>query len=81
MSAVLGQKFNKRQDLFKGWWKGLSQRIVAHCPMCERSHVVSIYWVGRGKPRLYCNDCKLMMARRDSDSGVDVYRDCYKQTV
>ena len=65
MSAVLGQKFERHKDLFKGWWEGLAEPITARCPMCEQDHVVSIWWVGRGQPRLYCDDCKLMMKRRD----------------
>ena len=76
--ARLGQKFECRQDLYKGWWKGLAKTITARCPMCEREHVVEIWWVGRGQPRLYCPGCSLSIARRDVDGGCEVYRDCYK---
>ena len=78
MTAQLRQKFERRHDLFKGWWKGLASPIVARCPMCEQEHTISIWWVGRGQPRLYCSGCSLSIARRDVDSGVEVYRDCYK---
>ena len=78
--AVLGQKFVLHQDIYKGWWKGLASPIVARCPMCECEHTVTIWWVGRGQPRLYCSVCKLMMARRDADrNGIEVHQDCYKR--
>lgn len=76
--ASLGQKFDICQNLYKGWWKGLAKPILAYCPMCEREHTVTIWWMGRGQPRLYCNDCILMMRRRDSDGGLEACRDSYK---
>lgn len=32
--------------------------VLAKCPTCERSHVVSIRWTGRGTPRIRCRSCR-----------------------
>ncbi len=31
------------------------KEIQAKCPMCDRLHLVNIYWTGNGVPRIYCN--------------------------
>ena len=74
----LGQKFECRHNVFKSWWEGFARPITARCPMCEQEHVVSIWWVGRGQPRLYCSGCRLSIAKRDFDGDAQAYRDCYK---
>jgi len=28
------------------------------CPKCGGEHKVRIYWAGRGRPKIFCIDCK-----------------------
>lgn len=28
------------------------------CPKCGKQHMMSIHWIGRGKPRKFCNSCR-----------------------
>lgn len=27
------------------------------CPLCRRTHLLKIWWTGKGIPRKYCYDC------------------------
>ena len=31
------------------------------CPKCKTEHEVYLYWIGNGKPRIYCPFCKLQI--------------------
>jgi len=33
-------------------------RVECICPRCRKTHTVRIVWRGRGKPRIYCKECK-----------------------
>ena len=33
-------------------------KVKCICPMCGKKHTMNIYWIGRGAPRKYCQNCK-----------------------
>ena len=33
-------------------------KVECICPMCGQKHIMNIYWIGRGSPRKYCQNCK-----------------------
>lgn len=28
------------------------------CPKCGKTHYLKFHWIGRGKPRKFCNHCR-----------------------
>jgi rubredoxin len=32
--------------------------VTCKCPMCGKTHRVTMFWTGRGVPRKYCPQCK-----------------------
>jgi hypothetical protein len=33
-------------------------KVECICPKCGQHHVMNLHWIGRGKPRKFCNQCK-----------------------
>ena len=33
-------------------------KMMAKCPICEKYHKVTIFWTGRGVPRINCDWCR-----------------------
>jgi phage FluMu protein Com len=42
---------------------------VAKCPKCDVLHETYIKWTGRGMPRIYCTNCRPMVAAINDASG------------
>lgn len=32
--------------------------VTAKCPLCERTHTVTMAYIGIVRPRIYCDDCR-----------------------
>jgi hypothetical protein len=47
----------KRYDTKKSIWLGVGEKLIALCPLCQKEYPTFIYFLGRGKPRLYCSSC------------------------
>ena len=33
-------------------------KVTCICPKCGEHHAMNLVWIGRGKPRKYCQQCK-----------------------
>ena len=56
-SHGVGSGYESRFDVWKEWWNDLSEETTCFCPLCEKDHILEIWWNGRGKPRIYCKKC------------------------
>jgi hypothetical protein len=34
-------------------------QVECTCPLCDKLHKKKLNWTGRGKPRVYCDECKV----------------------
>lgn len=41
----------------------LREFIECKCPRCQITHIVYMYWTGRGIPRILCPVCKAFVAK------------------
>ena len=42
------------------------------CPKCGASHRLKLLWSGRGKPKKFCQPCKMLTAAIESFDGCGV---------
>jgi hypothetical protein len=33
-------------------------KVECICPKCDKKHILSFHWIGRGTPRKYCQSCR-----------------------
>jgi hypothetical protein len=38
----------------------LRKRIRCTCPCCEKKHILTLYWSGKGVPRKLCKRCRTL---------------------
>lgn len=48
-----------------------SESIDCVCPKCEVIYCRKILWTGRGIPRIFCDRCKIQIAKLE-DSSLDI---------
>ena len=50
------------------------KRIVCHCPKCNQIHKKKMLWTGNGKPRLYCDSCRMQFVNRSDMDEIAEHR-------
>jgi len=33
-------------------------KVECICPKCGKRHILNFHWIGRGKPRKFCQNCR-----------------------
>jgi hypothetical protein len=33
-------------------------KVECICPKCGKKHILNFHWIGRGKPRKFCQNCR-----------------------
>lgn len=57
-STIVNKESNKEYILKNGRIPKKSKtKTVCKCPLCGKLHKKLINWVGRGIPRIYCENC------------------------
>ena len=40
-------------------------KTKAYCPLCEKTHIVYLNWIGNGIPRMNCEVCQKVNAKQE----------------
>jgi hypothetical protein len=45
--------------------KGMPCMVECICPYCSIKHLVHMLWTGRGTPKIYCKECRIIVSEID----------------